>query len=91
MNEESNFAPPWTDNEYLITQGKPYLIYNDVERRHKIAVQESVFVYENGGEVLKNCFTQEIIVNEDPTKKEMFTLKLKGDTESTLPSDPKGN
>lgn len=91
MSEETNFAPPWTDKEYLITQSEPYLVYNDIERRHKIMVTENIFIYEPGGEVLKNCYTQEIIVNEDPTDKDIFTLKLKGDTKSDHLTDPRGN
>ena len=80
-----------TDQEYLIVQGNPYLIYNDIERTHKIVAMESIFVYEEGGEILKNCFTQEITINEDPTDKDIFQLKLKGDTKSDHLIDPRGN
>ena len=91
MTEESNFAPPWTDTEYLITQGAPYLIYDEIEQTYKIGIMESVFKYEPGGVVAKDCYNQEIIVDENPSEKDIFTLKLKGDTKSVRPTDPKGN
>jgi len=91
MSEESNFSPPWSDKEYLITQDKPYLLYDEDKQEYKIAMMENVFVYEPGGEVLKNCFTQEIIINEDPTEKQIFEFKLKGDTRLGYQTDPTDN
>ena len=80
MTEETNFSPPWSDDEYLITQGKPYLMYDDAEQKYKIAMMENVFIYEKGGAVLKSSFEQEIITDEDPTEKVIFKYKLTGDT-----------
>ena len=89
--EEPNFSPPWSDKEYLITQGEPYLIYDDVEQTYKIGIMECVFRYESSGEIMKDCYSQEIIVDENPSEKNIFTLKLKGDTKSGYLTDPKDN
>jgi hypothetical protein len=79
------------DKEYLVVQSEPFLVYNDIEKRHKIMVTENMFVYEPGGQVLTNSFSQEIIVNDDPTDKDIFRLKLKGDTRSDHQTDPRDN
>lgn len=91
MSEESNFSPPWSEKEYLITQGPPYLIYDDIERTYKIGMMECVFQYEPNGEIMKDCYSQEIIIDEDPSEKDIFTLKLKGDTKSTPLTDSASN
>jgi hypothetical protein len=91
MSEEANFSPPWTNTEYLITQGPPYLIYNDIELTYKIGIMECVFKYEPCGVIMKDCYSQEIIVDENPSEKDIFTLKLRGDTESVHPTRPKDN
>jgi len=88
---KSNFSPPWTNTEYLIAQGQPYLIYDEIKLTYKIGMMESIFKYEPGGIVAKDCYNQEIIVDENPSEKDIFTLKLKGDTKSVHPTDPTNN
>lgn len=67
--------------KYLVVQGDPYLKYNEVERKWQIAMLENIFRYEDNGEVFKDCYTNEVILDYDADDKTVFEYKLKGRTE----------
>lgn len=78
-------------HEYLVVQGKPYLVYCEIENTHQIRVEERVWKYESNGEIMRDCYVNEIILDYDADEKIIFEYKLKGDTRLDYPTDPEDN
>ena len=68
------------DYKILTVHTKPYLVYDKLEGKHKIAITETIFKYYEDGKEIKECYDNEIILDDNPDEKAVFRLKLKGDT-----------
>jgi len=86
MDEENVDMPD--GRQYLIVQGDPYLLYNRIEKKYQIAVEESIFRYDDNGETFKDCFNNTIILDYDASDKVVFEYKLKGRIEPDFPDHP---
>ena len=71
------FTAQFNQEEFLITQGDPYVVMED--GKEVIAITESVFKYKN--DKVYECYQNQIIIDYDPDPKEIFKLILKGRTE----------
>lgn len=75
-------------DKYLIITADPFLRFNGVTGKHEVVVNETVFRYESCGEVLKDCYSNEIILDYDADDKTIFEFRLKGRTEPDFPEHP---
>ena len=87
MDEPTDIDMP-DGNKYGILQGDAYLRFNHVTQKHEIVIQESVFKYDSTGVHLKECYTNEIVLDYDANDKTIFEFKLKGRTEPDFPDHP---
>ena len=87
MGNQGNYEDD-SGKKYLIVQGDPYLKYNEVERKWQVAMLENIFRYEDGGEVFKDCYSNEVILDYDADDKTVFELKLKGRIVPDFPENP---
>lgn len=74
--------------KFFVKQGEPYLLYNKVERKNQLAVEESIFKYDTDGGTLIECYTNTIILDYDADDKTVFEYKLKGRTDPDYPESP---
>ena len=75
--------------KYLIIQGDEYLRFNEVTRKHEVVMQETIFTYEENGEILRDCYNNEVVLDYDADNKTIFEMRLKGRTDPDFPENPK--
>lgn len=80
------------EREYAILRGEPYLT-KDAEGRYVILLEETIFSAKKG-EGTDQCYTTDVLVNPEPSDKEIFEFRLRGAVrENTFSTDrrPKHN
>jgi len=87
MGKPENVELPNGD-KYLVVQGDPYLRFNHATQKHEIVVQENIFRYESCGEVFKDCYSNEIVLDYDASQKTIFEYKLRGRIDPDFPESP---
>lgn len=74
--------------KYLVVQGDEYLRFNKITQKYEVLVQETIFRYDENGEKLKDCYSNEVVLDYDADKKTIFEMRLKGSTEPDFPENP---